>query len=159
MFCFRMPPKRTLLWIGVVIYALSFALVAVAERWPGHERMRGYWAAIVSIWVPLVYNPFRAAWIFRETKLSYVALLVSGWINPLFLVTLAFALSKRYRRMISLLRIILLLMFPFCWVAFLFANFYPREGYFLWLLGMVLTLFSFGLRSGATGPDRSSDIS
>lgn len=148
---FRMPPKRTFLWVGVGIYALSFSLVAGAERWPGRELMRGYWAAVVSVWVPLVYNPFRSAWLFDSRKFAYVALLISGWINPLFLVTLALALLRRHRLTVSVLRIILLLMFPFCWVEFAFSNFYPREGYFLWLLGMLLVLFSFEFRTRAGG--------
>jgi hypothetical protein len=31
-------------------------------------------------------------------------------------------------------------MLPFCWISFLL--FHPREGYFLWTLGMLLVLFS-----------------
>jgi hypothetical protein len=33
-------------------------------------------------------------------------------------------------------------MAPFCWVVFHYENLYPREGYFLWILGMLLALFS-----------------
>jgi hypothetical protein len=29
-------------------------------------------------------------------------------------------------------------MIPFCWVVFYHYGFYPREGYFLWLFGMLL---------------------
>jgi hypothetical protein len=126
-----MSRKKTSFWLGLVIYAVSFALVAVADRGPSRGLIRGYWAAIFPIWIPLLYNPFQAAWLFHDRKFDYVALLISGWINPLFLITLTLALLRRYKRAIAILRIILLLMFPFCWVVFYSQGFYPREGHLL----------------------------
>jgi hypothetical protein len=64
-----------------------------------------------------VFNPFRAAWVFDHNKFVYVALLIIGWIDPLFLMTLALALLKRHQRLIAMLRITLLLMIPFCRVV------------------------------------------
>src|SRR6266487_1524296 len=97
-------------------YAVSFALVAVADRWPGRGLMRGYQAALFSIWLTLGENPLSDHWLFHDSKLEYVSLLISGLINPLFIVILILA-AKGYQRAIATLRIILLLMIPFCWVV------------------------------------------
>lgn len=145
-----MTRKKTLFWIGMVIYAVSFALVAVADRWPGRASDRGYVAAIFSIWFTLMENPLSDRWLFHNMKFAYVSLLISGLINPLFLVILTLA-ARGYQRAIAILRIILLLMIPFCWVVFDWQHSYPREGYFLWVLGMVLALFSGFLQSGSRG--------
>src|SRR5947208_16230545 len=100
-----MSRKKTLFWIGMVIYALSFALVAVADLWPGRGSLRGYTAAIFSIWLTLVENPLSDRWLFQNMKFAYVSLLISGLINPLFLVILALA-ARGYQQAIAILRII-----------------------------------------------------
>ena len=48
----------------------------------------------------------------------------------------------RNERAVAILKIIVLLMIPFCWVALHDFDGYPREGHFLFLSGMPLTLFS-----------------
>jgi len=53
------------------------------------------------------------------------------------------ALHRQYERTVAILRIVVLLMMPFCWVVFHDHESYPREGHFLWLFGMVLVVFSF----------------
>ncbi len=70
-------------------------------------------------------------------KVEYLALVISGLINPLFLVILTLA-AMGYQQAVAILRIILLLMIPFCWVVFYSHPLYPREGHFLWVLGMGL---------------------
>lgn len=142
----------------MAIYAISFALIAVADRWPSSGSMRGYEAAFFSIWFALGENPLRDPWLFHGGEVVYASLLISGLINPLFLVILILA-ARGYHRTIAILRIVLLLMIPFCWVVLYWQNSYPREGHILWVLGMVLALFSgflqsesqrhWGMRSGA----------
>jgi hypothetical protein len=131
--------KRVLFWVGLLIYVVSFAPVALVDRDSGGGLIRGFRAAVLSIWVPLAVHPFQSNWPFRDMKLEYVALLISGLINPLFVTTL---IVRRNKRAITALRIFLFLMFPFCWVVFYCHPLHPREGYFVWLFGMVLTLFS-----------------
>ena len=109
---------------------------------PGCGPSRGYLAAFFAFVLPLKENPFSGAWLFRDMIFEYVALLISGWINPLFLIILALTLAGRHKLAVAILRIVLLLMIPFCWVVFYNNGFYPREGHFFWLFGMVLTLFS-----------------
>jgi hypothetical protein len=141
-----MSRKKTLFGIGMVLYAVSFALVAVAYRSPGAGPMRGYQAALFSIWGALAENPLSDHWLFQDTKFVYVSLLISGLINPLFLVILSLA-ARAYQQAVAILRIILLLMIPFCWVGFDWQTSYPREGFYTWISGMVLALFSNFLQS------------
>ena len=119
------------------MYAVSFALVAVAGL--GF----GYLAAVFAILMPLENHPFRSDWLFEHERFDYIALLISGWINPVFLLTVILAILRRSRRTVAVLRILVILMIPFCWVVF-YENpkFYPREGHFFWIFGMVLALFS-----------------
>lgn len=142
-----MSRQKILFWIGMALYVISFATAAVAEM-PGHHGSDPGWvAAMTAIWVPLAFHPYEAGgWVFHDEKLAYVSILIGGLINPLFLVTLILA-AKGYQGAIAILRIILLLMIPFCWVAFYLYRSYPREGHFLWILGMVLVLFSGFLQS------------
>jgi hypothetical protein len=143
-----MSPKRTLFWIGLLIYSVSFALFWGACRVPGCGPSRGYLAAFFAFVLPLKENPFSVRWLFHDMIFEYVALVISGWINPLFLIILALMVPGRYQRAVAILRIILLLMIPFCWVVFYYYRIYPREGHFFWLFGMVLTLFSSEYRPG-----------
>lgn len=142
-----MSQERTLLWVGLLIYTLSFALFWGGCHVPGCGPSRGYFAAFFSLVLPLKENPFSGRWLFHDMVFEYVALLISGWIKPVFLIVVALMLRGRYQRTVATLRIIVLLMFPFCWVVFYHYGFYPREGYFLWLLGMVLVLFSSSVMS------------
>jgi hypothetical protein len=72
----------------------------------------------------------------------YVSLLLSGWINPIFLVALFYVFRGQHHRAVTILSVVILLMIPFCWVVFLYEDFFPREGHFLWIIGMLLVLFS-----------------
>jgi len=139
--------QKILFWIGTALYTVSFAIPAVADM-PGHQGSDPGWvAAITAIWVPLAFHPYEAGgWVFQDTKLAYVSILIGGLINPLFLVTVILA-AEGYQRAIAISRIILLLMIPFCWLAFYLYRSYPREGHFFWILGMVLVLFSGFLQS------------
>jgi hypothetical protein len=142
-----MTRNRILVRVGLLIYIISFALFAFAGG--GGRPVRGYGTAILALLIPWQQNPFSPPWIFHDKILDYVALLISGWINPLFLMTVALMLHERHQREVAILRIILLLMIPFCWIVFYFHAFYPREGHFLWLFGMILALFSSGFRARA----------
>jgi hypothetical protein len=46
------------------------------------------------------------------------------------------------RRPFKILRTITLLMIPFCWIVFRNEHLYPREGHVLWVVAMVVALFS-----------------
>jgi hypothetical protein len=114
---------------------------------PGCGPSRGYLAAFFAFVLPLKENPFSVGWLFHDKIFEYVALLISGWINPMFLIVVGLMLNERFQRTVAILRIIVLLMFPFCWVVFYDYGFYPRGGHFLWLVGMVAVLFSCGFEA------------
>lgn len=78
----------------------------------------------------------------RESPIQYFSLLFSGWINPLFLITLLTQFVWPKGRPALALRFILLLMFPACWIGFYKMSLYPREGYFTWIAGMLLVVFT-----------------
>ena len=80
--------------------------------------------------------------ILHQAPLEYFSILFSGWINPAFLVTLVLVLIKPRWRFSIVLRYIVTLMFVFCWIVFFQLHLYPRQGYFLWMLGILLALFS-----------------
>ena len=129
--------SRTALGIGFCIYVSSFFLVAASGPGPeSNAGSRGYfwaWWALVLPWSELELWSNRTAILLPATA-------IVGLINPVFLMAV-FALVMRLERFFTVLKIVLLSMLPFCWVPFLFGI-RPREGYALWIIGMVLTLFS-----------------
>ena len=54
-------------------------------------------------------------------------------------------LVDRTPRLSAIFRCIVLLLVGLCWVALIYRDVYPREGYFLWTAGIFLVLFSRGL--------------
>ena len=78
---------------------------------------------------------------FNQQPLGWVAALVTGWINPLFLVTLWYLVRGR-RDTVSNLRIALFVMILCCLVVFYAFEMYPREGFFVWVVGMGLVVSS-----------------
>ena len=73
------------------------------------------------------------------------SLFFSGLINPLFLESVILVLVKPSRQLVLIAKVLFLLMMPFCWITFHYEGLHPREGYFLWILGMLLVLFSSNL--------------
>jgi hypothetical protein len=128
--------NRTVFGIGLCIYLASFFLIAASGPGPAtHPGSRGYsWA-----WWALVI-PWQEIGLWSPTPLLLPAVAVVGLINPIFLIAVVM-LVVHYRRCFAVLRIIVLSMFPFCWIPFLFGI-HPRQGYARWIIGMVVTLFS-----------------
>lgn len=130
--------QRYVLWIGLLLYAASFFLIAVVGRGPA----RGYICAYAALSFPWGGNLFGPLGIFENKLLEYVAVLISGWVNLVFLIATMIAVRGRSPRMLVALRTAVILMIPFCWVVFRYQDLYAREGHFVWILGMLLTLFS-----------------
>jgi hypothetical protein len=117
--------------VGVLLFALSFFLIAVG---PGRGDLA---IGFVCAYFTLQYSVLGAKALLHPSASAiahYFSYSVSGWINPFFLLNL--------RKPTRTVRNLLLAMMPFCWVVFYDENLFPREGYFLWTLGMLLTLFS-----------------
>ena len=130
-----------LVLVGMALWVGSFFLIAVQEATTslGGSGYRGYLCAfltLTNIWGHDAIN------LLREGPVEYFGFLFSGWINPLFLVTLCLSLWRPKGRLAVVLRIVFLLMLPACWVVFYKMNLYPREGYFAWMAGMLLVTFA-----------------
>jgi hypothetical protein len=126
-------------WVGLLIYFASFFPVGAAGPGPapGHGS-RGYFWAWWSLAIPWLNIDL---WTQGAGSILMPATAVVGLINPVFMITV-FALVKQYRRLFVALKMILLVMFPFCLVPFVLFRFHPREGCALWVTGMLLVLFS-----------------
>lgn len=131
-----MTRQHKIFFAGFGIYLASFFLFAVAASWPRSAPLRGYECAVWAFSVPL----HSSDWVRVQTWDIFVFL--SAWTNVVFLGFLALNLLSRFRRLLPAMRIIVLSTIPFSWLAFYYGPFYPREGYFFWLLGMLLLLFS-----------------
>jgi hypothetical protein len=142
-------PERTpkLFWIGLAIYAVSFFLIALShpKNGPALQPVFGFfcaWVCFVYPWIDARLVLFHGA---RPTFdfFSWASLLISGWINPLFLFTAFFQISEFRPRLASFLKYSVVVMIPFSWFfAFYTIRTYPREGHVMWILGMLLVLFS-----------------
>ncbi len=135
-------------WTGVALYVLSFFLYAVGSQ-PPEAPARGWLCAVEAFVLPLYYilgGLFTGEGPFVQRPVGWVAALVTGWINPLFLVTLACLVRDR-RDLVGSLRIALLLMILCCGVVFYAFELQPLEGFLFWVLGMVLVVSSPELSS------------
>jgi hypothetical protein len=131
--------------IGLLIYGISFCLVAVGETKssPGNQPLFGFACASMALIYPVIEA--RAALLHNVPIVLplpvYVSLLISGWINPLFMTAVFLDLTNHLRA-VRILRFVVLSLIPSSWfVIFLFLRAYPREGHFLWIIGMLLVLF------------------
>jgi hypothetical protein len=136
---------RWIRWIallaGIVLFAVSFILPAVKEvsAGPNSQGVPGFTCATLTLEMPWSKDGLS---ILHESPLRYFSILLSGWINPAFLVTLGLVLIKPRWRPTIVLRYVVTLMFVFCWIVFYQVHLYPRQGYFLWMFGILLALYS-----------------
>ena len=145
-----MKRRRIVLVAAMVLYVASFFVGAVIDT-PGSSsasRISGYDCAYLTLLFPWTRDALRSV---QDHPLQYMGMLLSGWINPMFLVTMGFLLKRRTGHVGETLRIVLLLMFPACWLVFSEVHMRPTYGYFLWTIAMLLALFS---RWFAEGEDK-----
>jgi hypothetical protein len=134
--------NQALFRLGLVIYLLSFFLVATGDPKGPTGRMAGYECAYLAVELTLTSTPFSPARADYVPPFLYLSILVGGLINPVFLGYTTLAFLKRKPRTARVLKFALLSMIPFCWVVFHSLEVYPREGHVLWVTGMLLVLFS-----------------
>jgi hypothetical protein len=136
-----MKMSRIVFLIGFLLYVGSFFLIAVKETSasPGASGFSGYWCAYITLISPWGHEGWS---MLHDKPIGYFAILFSGWINPVFLITAIVLLVKPKGRLGALLRIVVIVMFPACWVVFYQMNLRPRAAYFLWTVAMLLVLFS-----------------
>ena len=106
--------------------------------------IRGYQCAYSALFAP--WDPESTF----DTRFDFLSVLISGWINPVFLITAILVFVGRLQRLIAVLRIVVVLMTPFCWAVFHYEGVYPREGHFVWIVAMLLVLLSRELTRGVS---------
>jgi hypothetical protein len=126
---------------GIAMFAVSFIIPAVKEASasPGSAGIPGFTCAIVTISVPWSKDGREAL---HRAPLQYFSMLFSGWINPVFIIALLLVLIRPKWVGGDILTYVVSFMFVFCWMVFYQFKLYPREGYFLWMFGIVLALYS-----------------
>jgi hypothetical protein len=155
-----MASRRAILYIGLALYGVSFFLIAVAtlNAYGGAYAapMRGYDCARFALGLAWGPNLFGHQGLFEDRPLDYLGVLLSGWINPTFLVAALFMSFRPSARIARILAIGTLAMIPFCWVVFYYHHFYPREGHLVWIAGMLLVLLE-GLNPAMRSPQGPCD--
>jgi hypothetical protein len=131
--------STVLVWVGIVGYVASFFLIAVRDSSNPASGFTGYWCALTTLTAPWGSDGLKEM---RQDPVDFFSVLFSGWINPLFLITLLVRWRRPHGRLGWILGILLLLMFPACWVVFAKAHLRPSVGYFVWTASMVVALFS-----------------
>src|ERR1700686_468534 len=123
----------------MVLFVASFFVTAVGGVYGGRiaPSILGYECASMTLFAPWGPDGLRSL---REEPLLYIALLLSGWINPVFLITMVLLRKKSTTNAGGKLRIVLLLMLPVCWIVFSKEHARPGFGYFFWPAAMVLAL-------------------
>ncbi len=141
-----MSVNQVLFRLGLGIYVVSFFLMATGDSkggWTGRTgRLRGYECAYFAVKSPLTSTPFSPDSADYAPPFLYLSILISGLINPVFLGYTTLAFLKRKPRTARVLKFALLSMIPFCWIVFHSLDVYPREGHVLWIIGMLLVLYS-----------------
>jgi|HubBroStandDraft_2_1064218.scaffolds.fasta_scaffold08408_2 hypothetical protein len=130
----RLPVHNAFFWGGLTIYAVSFFLVAVNDSVPAGQAIRGFscaYLAFLSWFSPSNMEPGHA---FEYMRIAYICVMTSGLINPLFFLYIVNPMPAIRRALLSII--------PSCWVVFYYEGFIPREGHILWVLGMLLVLYS-----------------
>jgi len=139
-------------WRPIAGSKASAMTVAVKEATaaPSDRGIPGYLCAYMTIVLPWTSDGMR---MLHHEPADYFAILLSGWINPVFLVTFVLLLINPRNRLAGILRILLIFMFAACWIVFYYEHLHPRLGYFLWTAAMLLVLFVGKLFPGRRTPE------
>ena len=137
--------KNKIFWTGFLIYTASFFLQSVDGF--TNQPTRGWFCAFATLiypWAELEAKLVRGLpFVFSPPE--YVSILIAGLINPIFLFSIFLSATDQYRRLAATLKVVLLLMVPFCWIFFYLKHLHPLGGHFLWIFGMLVTIFSYEL--------------
>lgn len=141
-----MKRQRIVFWTGLLIYSISFFLPAILGCANSTPPIRGYDCALIAFISPIENGlqnaPWHAGSLFQSKSLEYFSLLLSGWVNPLFLIEVILILVDRLKRVVVALGLAIVLMIPFSWVVFHYEHYCPREGHIVWIVGILVVLFS-----------------
>lgn len=129
---------RVFVLLALAIYIGSFFLIAVKNQ-GSDSGFKGYECALTTLTAPWGSAGLKEM---HQAPLEFFSVLFSGWINPLFLTAVLVRWLRPTGRPGWVLLILVLLMFPACWIVFARAHLRPAAGYFVWAAAMVIALFS-----------------
>src|ERR1700722_19272740 len=127
--------------MGLSIYVVSFFLMAVGHTDGVGRPAPGYYCAFTALVLPWTATPLSHGGPFENRFFEYLAVLITGMVNPLVFAYLILVFRGRNLRLVKARRIIVPLMIPLSWVVFHYERYYPREGHILWIAGILLILF------------------
>ena len=122
------------LLLGIVAYVAGFFLIVI----PGQPSYRGWQCALLAFYYPW-------DWITKgapdpsKTAVFELGMLFSALINPVFILYLLLRTMASLRAAANVSRILLILNIA-PWLVFKTSP--PREGYFVWVAGMLMAIFS-----------------
>jgi hypothetical protein len=129
--------------VGLLLYGVSFLLPTVSDPLNSRRVLRGYETAVVALGLcwPL-QNP-----VLDSSGVEYASVVISALINLVFPAAAYCSFLGDASRVTWILRSLLLLMLPFCWIVFHYLGLRPYVGYYAWTVAMLLTLFFDLVRS------------
>src|SRR5260221_12380206 len=111
----RMRRHNMLFWLGLVLYGAAFFLPSIQMMGRGFS---GWFCATFALTQPWE-SPGS---LLRHQNFFEYSILIAGLISPLFVITMALVFSQRCGQLFRILRIALLSMTPFCWIAFYYLK-------------------------------------
>ncbi len=123
------------LFLGIVAYAVSFFLIVI----PGQPVFRGWQCAILAFYYPWDWIKHGAADPAKNAVFE-LGMLFSALINPVFILHLLLRTKASLREAATVFSWILLVLNIAPWLVFKTSP--PREGYFVWVAGMLVAMFS-----------------
>jgi hypothetical protein len=134
-------PRKVLIYqiAGFCIFVMAFFLPAC------HVGGSGTFAENVLGWECAKTAIETMPYLFQKTApyipyYVFLAIVISGWINPLILIYLSFSLTSKHLWIHKFIAIAILICIVITWIFFSFAHFVPLIGHFLWIAGALLIL-------------------
>jgi len=136
------PLRWLALLAGLALFAVSFNMVAVKEasNKGNTAGLLGYKCATLSLSAP--WGGTDSQKMRQQTPALWFSLLISGWINPAFLLGLVVMFASPQQRWALIFRCLIALMFIACWVFFFKVHLVALQGFYAWMAGILLALFS-----------------
>jgi hypothetical protein len=141
----KVPNK--IFWTSLALYLISFFLIGVGDRIGIHDRSSPWFGFICAYMTLLASHDALRLGLqrapFEGQQLANISMIISGWINPGFVLSVFLDLAEQNPKTVFALKVTLLGMIAFTVLFFITnQNVYPREGYFLWVASMLMTMFS-----------------
>jgi hypothetical protein len=125
--------------LGLSRCVASFLLLTIGDFGRLAGPLREYFCAESALIYPFSED---GRSFFHEKPIECLAFPGSGLINPVFLTTFFLYLFRLRRRVRVVLRNLTILLIRLRRIGIRYGHFYSREGYVLWVPGMLLTLFA-----------------